>query len=295
MNNYTNFDNLPAETKTSPFAVYPGERMKIREVPCPRGVYITDVDKVILVLINKYLVLTSRLLLQAARQVDMEIEQKDLQHRLRMLTDGAYLQSSRFVNEDETYAAGVVYTLGYRGRGFLNSINVRPRLGGYVAQLDSTAVKRYLSVNQYLLQTGKAYGATEVGYTILVPEPKKDRPDKIFRAFGMVQEEGRTVIVESLRKDATREYVLERLDRMNKTLSHKNCNTQLHKNVELVLIAESNEHLKQINDWLKGQHYGKLNIFLSTDSLTNSQPECCLIEREKPSGFFRSLFTVACY
>lgn len=296
MTNYIKINDLANnETKTSPFAVYPGERISIREVPSPRHMYITDVDKVILVFINKYLVLSSKLLLQALRNAKMEIDQKDLQKRLHMLTDAAYLQSARFTNADGTYAAGMVYSVGYRGRGYLKSINVQPKLGGYVAQLDSSSVKRYLSVNQYLINTGKDYGVTEVGHTLLVPEPRKDRPDKIFRAYGMVQEEDKTVIVDAVRKDVDKEYLLERLERMNDTISHRNCNTQVHKTVELVLIAESCEHLKEVNSWLKGKHFSKLSICLSTDTLTNNQPECCLVEREKSTGFFRSLFTAACY
>lgn len=296
MTNYIKINDLTNnETKTSPFAVYPGESIKIREVPSPRHMYITDVDKVILVFINKYLVLSSKLLLQALRNAKMEIEQKDLQNRLHMLTDAAYLQSARFTNEDGTYAAGMVYSVGYRGRGYLKCINVQPKLSGYIAQLDSSSVKRYLSVNQYLINTGKNYSATEVGHTILVPEPRKDRPDKIFRAYGMVQEEDKTVIVDAVRKDVGKEYLLERLERMHDTISHRNCNTQVHKTVELVLITESCEHLKEVNSWLKGKHFNKLSICLSTDTLTNNQPECCLVEREKSTGFFRSLFTAACY
>lgn len=297
MTNYIKINDLANnETKTSPFAVYPGERISIREVPSPRHMYLTDVDKVILVFINKYLVLSSKLLLQALRNAKMEIEQKDLQNRLHMLTDAAYLQSARFTNEDGTYAAGMVYSVGYRGRGYLKStMGVQPRLSGYIAQMDSSTVKRYLSVNQYLINAGKDYGATEVGHTLLVPEPKKDRPDKIFRAYGMVQEQSKTVIIDAVRKDIDKEYLLERLDRMNDTISHRNCNTQVQKTVELVLIAESCEHLKEVNNWLKGKHFSKLSICLSTDTLTNNQPECCLVEREKSTGFFRSLFTAACY
>lgn len=297
MTNYTKINDLANnETKTSPFAVYPGERISIREVPSPRHMYITDIDKVILAVTNKYLVLTSRLLQHALKNAGMVgVEQKDLQHRLHMLADAAYLQSARFTNEDGTYAAGMVYSIGYRGRGYLKStMGVQPRLSGYIAQMDSSTVKRYLSVNQYLIQT-KDYKATEVGHTLLVPEPKKDRPDKIFRAYGMVQEENKTVIVDAVRKDIDKEYLLERLERMNDTISHRNCNTQVHKTVELVLIAESCEHLKEVNSWLKGKHFSKLSICLSTDTLTNNQPECCLVEREKSTGFFRSLFTAACY
>ena len=296
MTNYIKINDLTNnETKTSPFAVYPGERISICEVPSPRHMCITDVDKVILVFTNKYLVLSSKLLLQALRHAGMSVEHKELQRRLHMLTDAAYLQSARFTNEDGSYAAGMVYSVGYRGRGYLKSINVQPKLGGYIAQLDCSSVKRYLSVNQYLINTGKDYGATEVGHTLFVPEPKKERPNKIFRAYGMVFEENKTVIVESVRRDAVKEDLLERLNRINETLSHKKCNTQVHKNVDLVIITESCNHLKEVNDWLKGRHYRRLNICLSTDPLTNSQPECCLVEREKPTGFFRSLFAAACY
>lgn len=278
------------ETKTSPFAVYPGERLSVHQVPMPRSLVITDVDQAILLVVNKYLILTSRLILKSLQQAGMVgLNQKDLQHRLHMLTEAAYLQSARFTNEDGTYAANKIYSVGYRGRGYIKNLGMQPKRNGYVAQLDPTSVKRYLSVNQYLINTGKDYRSTEVGLAVFVPEPKKEKPDNIFRAYGLVQEENKTVIVESVRRDGDRVQFLERLNRMAATLCHKRCNLQIHKTVELVLIAESKQHLQEVNAWLKDKRYDKIDIRLTTDLLVYSQPESCLAEREKASGFFRSL------
>lgn len=296
--NYIKISELDMnESKMSPFAVYPGEKLSVREVPTPRSMYITDIDKTILIVLNKYLLLSSRLIFQALKNAGMEnVEQKDLQHRLRWLTDAAFVQSASFKNEDASYSASRVYSVAYRGRGYLKSIGVQPRLGGYIATLDSLGVKRFLSVNQYLIETRKDYHTTEVGSTVFVPTPKKNRPDKIFRAYGMVQESDTTVIADAVRRgDDWRLHMLERLDRMSATLKSKECNTKLQRKIQVVLLAENNQHLKEIDVLLYNKRYC-FEILLSTDLLVYSQPTHCLVARtHKSKNLFRSFFEAACY
>lgn len=274
-----------------PFAVYPGEHLLACKAEKFYPMSITDIDRVILVVVNKYLVISSHLLLQALTQAGVTgLEQKELQTRLHRLTEAMHLRSFLFENENGTRAAGKVYAVGCKGRSVLEELGVHPRLGGYIAQLDSTTVKRYLAVNQYLINTQKDFHKTEVGRAVLVPDTGRKERGLIFRAYGMVEEENKTVIVEAVRRAADKDYLVERLDRMDETLSHRRCNTPVQKHVELVLIAENESHLREINGWLKGRRYDKLRICLSTDRLVHSQPEHCLVEREKTVGFFHSLF-----
>lgn len=279
------------EIKTSPFAVYPGECIKPVPVPAPRSLYITELDKTILLLVNQYMLLSSKLLQRAMENAGVEMEQKVLQNRLNRLCDALFLQASRFVNSDGSTSVSKVYSVAYRGRGFLNSIGVQPRLTGYLARLDAQGVKRYLSVNQYLILTDQDPRFTEVGCPVLVPAPRSGKPDKIFRAYGMVRQWGRTLIVDSVRKgDNWQTETLERLDRMYATLKDKHCTPKMDGGVRLVLIAESEDHLKQLDALLRKRRYTGLSIQLSCDLKVYNDPENCLAERDAPVGFFRSLF-----
>lgn len=263
-----------------------------------RGLYVTDIDKTILIVLNKYLLLSSRLILLALKNVGMEnVEQIDLQKRLRAMSIAGFVRSAGFTNEDETtHANSRIYSLDYRGRGYLQKIGIQPRLGGYIATLDSTGVKRFLSVNQYLIETKKDYHAIEVGSTLFVPDAKKERPDKIFRAYGLVQEGNTTLIADAVRQvDDWQMQLLERLDRVNATVKSKDCNVKLQRNIQLVLLAENNQHLREIDVLLYDKRYC-FEIQLSTDLLVYSQPIHCLVERtHKPKNLFRSFFEAACY
>ena len=297
MKTYLNIHSLPVyQIKKGPFAVYTGETIAIQQPTCTAGLFLTETDRVVLEIFNQYLVLSSHLLLRELKNRGLEdLEQKQLQHRLRTLSNAAYLQAARFVNSDGSYSANKVYFLGFRGRGYLKSLGIQPRLGGYIAQLDAAALKRYLSVNQYLINTGKKEHVVEVGRTIFAPLPNMQKPNKIFRAHGLVQEVDMTTIVEAVRCDGKwQEYILERLERMDATLKDKACAKDFARKIRLILIAEDSAHLRKLSALLQQKQYRSFEILLTTDDLVHEQPDRCLVEREKHFGFFQTLLAAAC-
>ena len=147
-----NFNNSQ-EIKTSPFATYKDEKVTRYTVDCPRGHFLNDLDKAILLCLNKYLILTSKLLEQALRNIGLEnFEQKDLQIQLKFLSQSNFVQKGEFSSPNGKSAAKF-YILGNRGRAFLNSIGETVILTNYLASLDTIGIKKVLSANQFAIFT----------------------------------------------------------------------------------------------------------------------------------------------
>ena len=84
--NIENDLNVFDSVKAPPFAIYSGETLKRCQIGSPNHVYITDLDKLILMVLNKYHVLTSKLITMALENLGLEnADQQDIQSRLKIL------------------------------------------------------------------------------------------------------------------------------------------------------------------------------------------------------------------
>ena len=276
--------------KVSPFATYAAEEL-VRYIPeAPRSLFLTDLDKMILIVLNKYQVLTSALMVSALRNLGLEnFNQSDIQNRLRLMSDAAFTVRSEFRSATGR-SANKVYTLGYRGRGWLKANGKRVALAGYIDNLDVSDVKRLLSVNQYLIRTNKDFESVAVCQPVFVTDSngqKKD--DMIFRAFGFVTTETNDVIVESVRRSENWKVDLEnKMARIEKVVKSKRA-TNLSRTLKtptIILICEDDCHMSECMGILSRSN---LNLHFCHDLGVYSDANNCL-KRAKKEDTKESLF-----
>jgi len=279
--------------KPSPFSLYEGETAKLY---CPEGFFYTSVselDKQIIGLVNRYGLLTSNLICCALSNSGVqEADEITVKHRLRALTKAQYLNKTEIFN-----ACGVsavrVYSVGFRGRGLLKATSVAPRLAGYISTLaeDQVRIKKILSANQFLIRTGVPAEAVESCQVVFSKRFFSNSASNIFRPQAVVKASDSTNIIESVKRNVGWEKeLLAKMDRMDAVFRRRTHNIEL-KAPYLTLIAEDPAHMKEIMRIVSaGRH--SFPIFFTCDTLTYSTPENCLYKvAEEP--FLHSLFKKA--
>ena len=282
-----------AEENLSPFAVYPNEELKRLEVGAPGHIFITDIDKLILLVLNKYQVLTSSLMMVALTNLGLEnAEQKDIQRRLKLLVSSNFVTKAQFETPNGR-AAAKCYMLGYRGRGYLKSIAQQVKLTGYIAGIDHIQCKKILAVNQYLIRTEQEQSKVEVCLPIYVPSKTEEKSSLIFRPQATLFDD-HTVFIEAVRSDDTElAYLLEKLDRMEKVLRRKDHNVEIS-NPEVILVCENQNHMKMVMKAIAEKKY-HFDLKFTSDTLIYSEPQHCMFSISMPRTFFSFAKKIACF
>lgn len=278
---------------TSPFAIYPNESLKRYEVGAPCHVYLTDLDKVILMVLNKYHVLTSSLLTQAMSQLGLEnAEQKDVQSRLKLLANGNFVTKAQFESPDGKSAARC-YMLSYRGRGFLKAIGQQVKLTSYIGGLNHIQCKKILAVNQYLIRTNVSHHSIQSCIPVFVPSKTEEKSSLIFRPQATITGE-KTIFVEAVRgDDLDFSAISEKLDRMERTLRKKEHNISVN-NPELVLVCESASMMRNLMKHVNCSKY-HFEIKFTADPLIYEDPVNCIYQMEAPTSFWSAFRKIACF
>lgn len=284
-----------SETK-SPFAVYQGEQM-VKKTACNQYRHITtvnanEIDKLIIVALNQYLVITSSLLEKALQNMGVAVDQTDLQKRLRILSAGEYLDAFRFQSETAR-SSNLVYIIGWRGAGFLKANGIKPLGGVYLKELTPTQIKQLLSAAQFLIKT--KVDIDDFTMRELVVVSGKADGGKIFRSPAVVRQADETMLIESVRKCSDWEkYLSDKLQRIDSVVTDKGeLNVPIcKKGLSVLLVAEDTIHMQQVMRLIE-KHFRSLSIpaLFSCDSLTYSQPDNCVFSVAKKPGFFASLFS----
>ena len=280
------------EEKDSPFRVYENEEFKNVPMNKSRGHYeLIQLDKLIVVMTEKLLVVTSMMLQDAIRGLGVEdVEQADIQKRLMVLAESDFLSKHAFVS-GTSKASFYAYKIGWRGIGYLRAAGIKPRLNDYLMTSDATHIKRILSVGQYVVKQGIDIDAYKMCEIVLSPSITPQIPtNKIFRPQALLQLEEGTIFVESVRQNENwKQEILDKLKRISAVMKAKNQNISI-RNPKLILIAETVDHMKEIMELIDSEYfYYTIPIYYTADSLTYANPEKCLYEVKKKT-IWESLF-----
>lgn len=285
----TELPRLP-EGPVSPFVLYEGETFRVHQNDHPTSLALTDLDKLILMHVNKYRILTSAQIIEVMRKGGLENAEDDkIKSRLKALTRSSFLQCSGFESPDGRVCFTHFYSIGYRGRGLLKAMGVA-RISSYVSQIADTPwrAKKITACNQFLIRTGVPFDAIEHGHIVLAPAKNGGKVTEcIFRPTALVQGE-RTLLVEGVRtNDGWWEELEGKLARVEKVLKKREHNVEL-KNPMVVLVCESLSHMEETMDALSEKHYG-FPIACTCDPLTYQMPDHCLYAVKPKKSLFRFL------
>lgn len=265
----------------SPFAVYYGETFENATGEVMPHFEPSELEQLILIMVDKFLVVTSILLCEAIKSLQVgNITQADIQGRLKKLANAGFLVKHVFSTPDGNHSATAVYKLGFRGIGYLKGLGKRARLQGYLAQSDATHIKRILSAVQFVVKQKVAPEDYEICPIVMVPTKDPEmRTDKIFRPQAMICSEDRTVFVESIRQNETwKQEIVDKLNRIATVINSKKKNIPIQ-NPALVLVAESTKHMQEIIKLVESEYvYPKIEIFYTADPIIYTQPESCLYQ-----------------
>ena len=276
----------------SPFAVFENEEIIVNPVKQPSHAFpLRDIDKILVDLCNTYLLLTSEIAFTALLNLGVDITKKDVQSRLKSLTDAEYLTQMEFRTQNGCSSAKY-YKLGRRGAGFLmGTENKRVNKSLYLSGLDATSVKKVLSTLQYIVRTDTPVENICMAEPCFVPnkDPNK-RANKIFRSQCVIQNKSGTIFVESVRRNKgyLREFI-DKLERINSVVSSPRKNIKCYY-PELVVIAEDQKHMAAIAKAVNKEYLKPpIPIKYTCDRDVYNDPSHCLVSFVEQS-FFDFLF-----
>ena len=241
--------------KKSPFAIFDQDEKLTRvESQMRISMYITDLDRAILLAVNDTLVSTSSLLFKRLQSREDVINQTTIKQRLNKLWKAEFIDKYQYINEDGSYSASKTYTLGYRGRGLVKSIGIKPNKTSYLQEIlenEPQQIKRLLSAQQFAVYFGA--NKFKVGETVFVPN-MRGNAKKIFRPHATVtSSDGQTLFIESVR-NATGEFdrLISKLHRISEVLKHASkANIQLSGTVSVILVCEDIMHMNNLTEQLR--------------------------------------------
>lgn len=281
----------------SPFAVYDNEQLV--KVGADAETIITstnnELDKLLIFAVGELKVSTSSLLQAVLHNCGIkDVTQKDIQRRLKLLSNSEFLDAYRFEENNTNIArsSNKIYLLGWRGSGLLKSSGKKLRLGNYLKELDATQVKKILSATQYLIRSGFNINDFSMCEPVFVPSKKDNgKAQKIFRPQAIING-AETIFIESVRQNCGwKKELLNKLERIAAVAQAKEHNINFDKGkTSLLLIAENTEHMKQIMKFVDAQYLCyPIKVCYSCDTLTYTCPEKSVYSI-KPN-FFASLFS----
>lgn len=238
------------------FAYTEGTTFTAVENATPTSMYIADVNKLMLVVVNRFLILTAdQLSNYMVDTLHLEgMNATDIEKQLQLMTRANFLTEYAFRNS-ENHLMYAAYGLGYRGRGLLKAMNEAPRMTDFIAQLDACRAMKLLSSNQYLIESNTSIKTLQVAKTILAQGKDLQKTHLIARPQGMVQNDKGTQLLESVRRNANYlAQLLEKLGRMQLLLDRDDLNVQLS-DPSVLLICEDEEMLAEVQKGLQGKKY----------------------------------------
>lgn len=289
------------ETTISPFQIYPGETLQ--ELPAPEvhaPVFVgekDEVERLVVFLVSRYLFVTSAILEKALNNIGVVVAKKDLQKILKRLNAAEFVRSFRFFTSNENRSANKVYSIGWRGIGFLKEKDKTVSLLGYSNRLiengDVCSVKKILSAVQFSLFTKNGTPETvSIAKTVFATDPNGDAlPNAIFRPQAIIRDGERTIFVVSIRRncEGTKDLV-NKIQRIKKTVKYGSHNIKFDvQKTSLILLCEDSTHMKEVLALIQSSFYSiGIPIRATTDSLSFSDHE--YLYAVKPS-LFSALFS----
>lgn len=266
--NAININNPINETaeKISPFAVVNGEYIN-SNITTEYGYSfpLHEEDKLILIVTNKFLLLTSALIEKILTNHGMEITQHEIQLRLRKLSNSQYLDKMEFCSENGK-SSSKFYKVGYRGRGFLKSMNIKPNHPNYIAEIDATQAKKILSSVQYLIRSNTDFDSINVCMACFVPsENENEKATEIFRSQATIQTENTSIFVEAVRNNTSIEDLKNKLNRMNRVFMSPQTNIRCV-NPTLVLICENLHHMLSTMKRIRKHIHCNFDVYYTCDT-----------------------------
>lgn len=243
-----------------------GMTFSAEENTTPTSMYIADVNKLMLVVVNRFLLMTedmmSRYLLDTLKLQGMNTG--DLGKELRRMARSNFL-TVYHLSDCENNKMLTVFGLGYRGRGYLKSIQEAPRMTGYLAQVDAYSTLKILAANQYLVKKQTPFPSLQVCKTILAQNKNIDKTHLIARPQGLVCTAHSTQLLEAVRRTPDYlEKLNEKLGRMQLLLDRDDLNVAVPA-PSITLICEDGVMLEEIRQSLSGKRYF-FPIYATTDA-----------------------------
>ena len=246
-------NNFHTAGGASPFRYYPNERLEEVRTAAPSQIRLSELDHLVLGVINRTLVTTSLLLhryLESAGLMNTTVE--NIRGCLRRLADNGYLNRRRFYTPDGQSNLQV-FTLAEPGREEIRSRGRKtPRLG-YLEHMDSIHAKRQLAALQFVIGHDYVAEAAQTAYGRLVRDLQDTTGSHLFRPQAVIQAEGKTIFVEAVRDNpGAVEELMKKLKRFRATMNSDEINLSGSRNYELVIVAESYPHMKAVMQELDG-------------------------------------------
>ncbi len=285
--------------KKSPFAIYEGEMLKRYKVDRPTGVTITELDEEIVKLLSSHLVLTSELLFRLFNNRGLNYQKNDIQLRLKKLAHSLYVQKISFEDENGGACSSKAYILASRGIYLLNSLGIRYKLGGWLAERDIADIKRLLAVNQLII-AGKYDNIKVANIAFVEPTNEKEKASVIVRPAGIVFNENEEAIcfIDGVRRNPeANDILVDKLERMtqlyNKSRKVKT-NIKISDKLSVIIVAEDYCHMCEIIElFTKKRFMNRLTLYFTHDNATNiSEDFLYEYTPKKERGFLAGL--VAC-
>ena len=251
------------------------------ENSAPTPMHIADVNKLMLVVVNRFLILTaeqlSNYLIDTLHLEGMKEE--NLKQQVKIMTRSNYLTAYEFRDPDARLMY-TVYGLGYRGRGLLKAMGEAPRMTGYIANLDAFHALKLLSANQHLIKGGVPLMSLQVAKTILVQGKNIDKTHLIARPQGIAHTAERTLLLESVRRgEDYLSQLLEKLGRMQLLMDRDDLNVPLTAPA-VTLICEDEIMLAEVRNCLAGKKYC-FDVFCTTDAAAYGEERLVVRASEK--------------
>lgn len=271
-NDIKRFDSIPTAANGSPFAAVAGEAFvktstdKVRKIPFE---YVSDIDRLILVFVNKMLCVTTQILYSAFNTAGVEITADELRMELRRLKEAGFLSQYEFCSQSGL-SASKVWRLSHRGAGFLIDAGLHPRKTEYLNGLDASRIKNYLAALQLAVRCN-GYSLLDdnitVGEPCFIPNPQ-GKANKIFRPSVTIQTERETIFIEAPRSDVPTRDVLNKIRRMSEVFKSRNTRPNIPvKNPKLIIVCENNREIKKIINGIYNEYWtSPFPIFFTTDN-----------------------------
>ncbi len=255
----------------SPFALYPGETIQIEKdnLVYDHFIELNEVQAMIIYIVNHFLVATTKMIHEELLKAGFEVNRVSLDRRLYSLSENAYLQRMVFTNERGRQPLKI-YRLDRKAMGYLKAKRILPRKIGYLKSRTPADTKKLLAAIQAAQALADNPLQIEIAKMFVSDSVKSFlSKDKLFRAHAMVKrEENVSYIIQPVRNEENAErQLLEKLQRMERTLKKYRKENEFQDEIVLLVVAENEIWRDYYENLFEKQHYMNFHVALTYDRL----------------------------
>ena len=252
----------------SSIAYHKWERVHEYSTQPGKSFTLNKVQEAIILALNSMMLATVEMLTKYLNDLSMleySVNKELVMRETEVLYKDMYIKKYDFIDVNNKHSEDIIFSLGFRGKGWLGTNQEKPYMTGFIAQNNIITFKKILAANQVLLACDM-YKEFPCSLCKMIADSEDDFANYAFRSHALVHRDDSVLILEVIRGEENYiDKAIRKLDRIYNTLNDvKSYNFE---KMDLLYVTESEEQMVELIRAINNKRQEGIKLWFTFDSL----------------------------